>query len=236
MIKMLSKIMLLTLFACCLSFIAKAQIGYDYSLYDIGVSAGFNTVSGDVLHTKTKPSVNFNFTYNPTPFTNIVFEAQLGRFAGGDSTKAPGEQFTSSFSAYILRGQFQLGEFVDYSSSPFLNGVKNLYVSAGVGYLVNHISAISRTPSQYPDVYFPGKDNIMAPFVPLRIGYEFKIFNRYQQPSFKVDLGYEYNYVFNDNVDGYALGKSKDIYTQFSIGVKFAIGGNILSYKKQIQY
>ena len=236
MIKFVLKLTILTLLICCTTWVVKAQIGYDYSVYDIGVATDFNQVSGEVLPKTTKQSVNFNLTFNQTPYTNFVFEAQLGRFAGGDSLKSPGTQFTSSFSAYILRGQLQLGEFIDYSDSHFNNAIKNLYLSAGLGYLVNHITGKSNTYILTPGLTTSTYNRSHQPFIPIRIGYEFKLFNTYQQPSFKVDLGYQYNYVFSDNVDGYTYGKNKDAYTQFSIGVKFAIGGSIISYKKQIQY
>jgi hypothetical protein len=236
MIKVYPKILLLTLFTSCMSFMAKAQTGYDFSVYDVGFSAGLNAVHADIKPTKTTPSVNINLTYNATPFTNFVFEAQLGRFAGGDSVKTGGPQFTSTFSAFVFRGQLQFGEFINYDGNQVANGFKNLYVSVGAGYLVNHISAINRTNSAVPGFYFPGQDNINVPFIPLRLGYEFKIFNKYQQPSFKIDIAYQYAYVFNDNVDGFTSGTNKDAFTQFSIGVKFALGGNVVSYRKQIQY
>jgi hypothetical protein len=72
--------------------------------------------------------------------------------------------------------------------------------------------------------------------VPIRIGYEIKLFNRYSQPSAKIDIGYNYNYVFGDNLDGFTTGAKKDVYTQFTIGVKFAIGAALTSYRKQITY
>jgi hypothetical protein len=236
MIKVYPKILLLTLFACCVSFMAKAQSGYDFSVYDIGFSAGLNSVSGDIKPTKLTPSVNINLTYNATPYTNFVFEAQLGRFAGGDSVKTAGPQFTSTFSAFVLRGQLQFGEFLNYDGNQLANGFKNLYVSVGAGYMVNHVTVINRTSTLAPGSYFPGQDNINVPFIPFRIGYEFKLFNKYQQPSVKVDLAYQYGYLFNDNLDGYTSGANRDSFSQFSIGVKFALGGNVLSYRKQIQY
>src|SRR5260221_5774611 len=146
MIKQIQKINFLTLFICFTSFIAKAQLGYNFSHYDVGVAAGFNTVYGDELPAATTPSVNFNFTYNQTPFTNFVFEVQIGRMAGGDSLATTGRQFTSNFTSFIFRGQLQFGEFVDYSNSSLMNGIKNLYVSAGIGYVVSHITSISRYP------------------------------------------------------------------------------------------
>jgi hypothetical protein len=237
MIKLICKLTLLTLFMCCTSFIAKAQLGYNYSQYDIGTSVGFNQVFGDAKPQKTTASINFNFTFNATPYTNFVLEAQLGRLEGGDSLKtATGRQFTNDFSAYIFRGQLQFGEFLDYDHSPFLNAVKNLYVSAGVGYVVSNIKQINRNSILVPGTFTGGLDKSNVPFLPLRFGYEFKLFNKYEQPSFKVDIGYDINFIAGDNLDGFDTGMHKDIYTQFSIGVKFAIGSALTSYRKQIPY
>jgi hypothetical protein len=235
MMKFIPKKTFLTLFVCCIAFIAKAQSSDDFKRLDIGLLAGFNTVYGDELPQKTTPSVIVTLTYNQTPFTNFIFEVQVGRMAGGDSLVSPKRQFTSNFNSYILRGQLQFGEFVDYSESKIMNGIKNFYVSAGIGYVLTHITAISRYPSKLPDIY-AGKNLSREALLPLRIGYEFKFFNKDQQPSFKVDLSYGYNYVFGDNLDGYVYGKHNDGYSQFSIGVKFAIGDDVGSYRKRIHY
>jgi hypothetical protein len=236
MMKFILKKTFLTLLVCSVSFIARAQIGYGFSHYDAGFGAGINKVYGDELPSKNTPSLNITFTYNQTPFTNFVFEAQFGRMAGGDSLVSPGRQFTSNFSAFIFRGQLQLGELIDYSKSPVINGIKNLYLSAGIGYAVTHITSISRYSAQIPGLYTGGQNDAQQPFLPLRIGYEFKIFNRYDQPAIKVDLAYNYNFIFGDELDGYNYGKYNDTYSQFSIGLKFAIGSEVVSYRKQIIY
>jgi hypothetical protein len=225
----------LTLFVCCIIFIANAQSGDNFSHYDVGFSGGFNKAYGDELPRKTTPSVNVNFTYNQTPFVNFVFEVQVGKMAGGDSLVSPGRQFTSNFNSYVLRGQLQFGEFVDYSESAIMNDIKNFYVSAGAGYVLTHITEIVRHSAQIRGLYTGGQDISREALLPLRIGYEFKIFNKNQQPNFKVDLGYGYNYVFGDNLDGYVWGKHNDGYSQFFIGVKFAIG-DVASYRKPIQH
>jgi hypothetical protein len=69
----------------------------------------------------------------------------------------------------------------------------------------------------------------------LRIGYELKIFNKNQRPDFKIDVGYQFNYIFGDELDGFKAGKYNDIYSQFTIGVKISVGG-VTSYRKQINY
>jgi hypothetical protein len=227
---------LLILSLCIVSLLAKAQIGYDYAQYDLGVAGSANiAASSDVNSYKVTPAVHFNFNYNYTPFVNYVFELQVGRLEGGGGAKSFGRQSENHFTSFIFRGQLQAGEFLDYSNSQFTNFFKNAYVSAGIGYIANHI--VLKTP----DVRvtngsaLPGDNNAQTPFLPLRIGYEFKIFNDYNQPSVKIDVGYQHNFLFGDNIDGYATGTTNDAYAQFSIGVKFAIGG-ITSYRKQIHY
>ncbi|ASU33422.1 hypothetical protein [Mucilaginibacter xinganensis] len=237
MIKPILKTTLLTFFICCTVFLAKAQLGYNYAPYDIGTSIGIARVYGDAETVNAMPSVNFNFTYNATPFTNFVFEAQLGKLRGGDSvlTKS-GRYFNNDFAAFIFRGQLQLGEIIDYSRSPFNNALKNLYVSIGMGFIKNNITQISRYSKKVPGYYTGGDDKSKEPFIPLRIGYEFKLYNTYSQPSVKIDVGYGYNYVLGDGLDGFTAGSQKDVYSQFTLGVKFAIGSSDISYRKQITY
>lgn len=237
MIKLILKTTLLSLLFCYTVLTSKAQAGYNFAQYDIGTSVGFNKVYGDAETLTTMPSINFNFTYNTTPFTNFVFEAQLGKLRGGDSvlTKS-GRYFNNDFAAFIFRGQLQFGEFLDYSNSKLNNALKNLYVSAGIGFVRNHITQISRNSEQVPGYYTGGEDKSKEPFIPLRIGYEFKLYNTYSQPSVKIDLGYGYNYVLGDGLDGFTAGSKKDVYTQFTLGVKFSIGSAAISYRKQITY
>ena len=229
MIKTLPKLILLTVVFCFSTFLCKAQLGYNFSQVDIGFATGFNQVYDEILPQKTTQSVHFNLTFNQTPYTNFVFEAQFGKLAGGDSLKTA-LQFNNDYTAFLFRGQLQLGEIVDYSRSPFFNSLKNLYVSAGLGYVINHITAISRIGT-----FTPGLNNSNKPFIPLRLGYEFKIFNKYDQPNIKIDLGLEYNLVLGSNLDGYSI-LNHEAYLQETIGVKFALGSGNTSYRKQIPY
>lgn len=237
MIKLISKPFLITLVVCCTSIVARAQLGYDFSSWELGAGLGLNTVNGNAETQTTTPTVNLNLTFNSTPYVNYVFEAQMGKLAGGDSlTTASGRQFTADLTALVFRGQLQLGEILDYSQSPFKNALKNLYISAGAGYAVSHITNINRYSIKNPGEYTPGVLNSQEPFIPLRIGYEFKFYNKYQQPAFKIDLAYSYNYFFSDDLDGFVVGNHHDAYAQISFGFKFAFGGDILSYRKQIPY
>jgi hypothetical protein len=236
MIKNILKTSLIILL-CSASFIAKAQVGFDYAQYDVGFAAGINQASStDVQTLKTTPSIRLNFNYNQTPFVNYVFEAEFGRLKGGGPTTTTQRQFENHFRAFSFRVQLQAGEIIDYSQSAFANGLKNFYVSSGLGYINNNV--VKRTDDVLlldAGKVLPGERKTNEVFIPLRFGYEFKLFNSYSQPGVKIDIGYQYNFVMADELDAYIAGAHKDAYSQFTIGFKFAIGG-VTSYRKQIHY
>jgi hypothetical protein len=226
----------LLLIICLAAATAKAQIGYDYAQYDLGIGGDINKVYGDAQTITSTKSVHFNFNYNVSPFVNYVVELQTGDLKGGDAlTTSTGRQFTNQFTSVMFRGQLQAGELIDYTQSKMANAFKNFYVSSGIGFVVNHITSINRTSVIDPTFYTAGEDNSNQLLIPLRFGYEFKVFNSYTQPSFKVDLGYQYNFIMGDGLDGFTIGSKHDSYSQVSIGIKFAVGG-ITSYRKQIVY
>jgi len=227
-----------TLFICFLCFTAKAQLGFDYSQYDIGFGAAASRVVGSDAETVVMtPTAHVNFTYNLSPFINYVVEVQGGILKGGKPTDFSKRVFENKFTAVIFRAQLQAGEFIRYSDSRMMNGLKNFYLSTGIGFVVNKLDI--DTNLRVPDAsgfYSPGRNHSNQLLIPTRIGYEFKIFNKYNQPSVKIDIGYQFNYILGDDLDGFETGKSKnDAYDQFSLGVKFAIGG-ITSYRKSISY
>jgi hypothetical protein len=228
------KKLILTICICFTVILAKAQLGYNYAQYDLGVAAALNYAYTDAETVKGTPAVHLNFTYNHTPFLNYIAEVQIGRLAGGDSLLTlSGRQFKNSYTAVSFRGQIQAGEFINYENRTIFNALKNIYLSAGVGVMYNNMTEINRTSLYIPDFTSPGRNNSSEVFIPMKVGYEFKIFNSYDEPSVKVDLGYQYNYVLGDQLDGIKAGVRKDMYMQFVVGIKFAIGG-FTSYRKTI--
>lgn len=217
---------------------AKAQLGYEYAQYDLGFGvAGSRVVGSDAETVVTSPTGHFNFNYNASPFLNYVVEVQAGYLKGGKPQDKSKRVFKNEFTSVMFRAQIQAGELIDYSQSRVMNGLKNFYLSSGVGFVVNklEIDESLRVPDEF-GFYTPGRNHSNQVLIPMRIGYEFKVFNKYNQPSIKIDLGYQLNYILGDGLDGFETGKSKnDAYDQFSIGVKFAIG-SVTSYRKSISY
>lgn len=229
------KAIVLTAVICFTTLISKAQLGYNYSQFDFGIAGAYNQVYGDAESITGTASLHFSLNYNQTPYINYILEAQAGKLEGGNEFKdTTGRQFSNSFAAFAFRIQVQAGELIDYSNSPFANGLKNLYISSGVGYVVNHLKT-NRYSLKIPDYYTPGQDNSNEIFIPARIGYELKLFNTYDEPSVKIDIAYQYNFVMGDLLDGFNTGHQKDSFSQISLGVKFAIGSKT-SYRKQISY
>lgn len=224
-----------TAFISCIAFISKAQIGYDYAQYDIGFGGAINKVYGDAQTVKNTPSVHFNFNYNQTPFINYILEVEAGKLEGGNALKdTTGRQFSNSFTAAAFRVQVQAGEIMDYSHSQLANALKNVYLSAGIGMVVNDLTT-NRYSYKIPDFYTPGEDHSTEIYIPVRLGYEFKIYNQFNQPSVKIDLAYQQNFIMGDELDGFKAGRANDIYTEIVLGVKFALG-SVTSYRKQITY
>lgn len=208
---------------------ANAQVGYNYSQYELGLSAGFNSAKTDFLTSGSTAAFHAHFTYNYTPFLNYIAEVQIGSVKA-DSLGAVGAgyHFSNNYTSVAFRAQLQAGELIDYSQSPIMNGLKNFYISSGVGVVYTDLNI---TQSDIPLNEAKGS-NI---FIPVKLGYEFKLFNDYNEPWAKFDIGYQLNYVLSDNFDGYPSGKYNDAFTQFVIGFKFGIGGST-SYRKAINY
>ncbi len=236
MTKRTLRISLFTILATFTALVSKAQIGYDYSQYDVGASLGFNSFYGDTQTPQSTKSVNLSFIYNQTAFVNYIFDFQVGKLAGGNAaTDLLGRQFSADYTYYALRLQLQAGEIIDYSRSQLLNAAKNFYVGGGIGMIYSNINSINRYSTQLAGYYTPGLNKANELFIPARVGYEFKIFNSNQRPDVKIDLGYQYNFVFGDELDGFKAGTRNDAYAQFTIGVKFSVGG-VTSYGKKISY
>jgi hypothetical protein len=213
-----------------------AQTGYNFKQYELGLGIDFNSAYTDAQTVVSTKSARLSFNYNATPFVNYVVEVQTGNLQGGDiATTTTGRQFNNAFTAVILRGQLQAGEIMDYSQSSFANAFKNLYISSGIGFVANKMKEINRYSVKTPGFFTDGEDHSEQVLVPLRLGYEFKIYNQYDEPHLKIDVGYQYNFILGDGLDGFTAGKRKDSYAQFGIGIKFAIGG-IATYRKQISF
>jgi len=241
----LKKFILFLVFAFA-AVVVKAQQGYNYKKFGIGLDVSYERGYTNVQRQDNHIGANINFIYNYSPYIPITAELQFGNLSGGGITRdldKYGRQYDNHYEAFVLHGDFQLGEVIDYSESNVLNILKNVYFGSGVGVVFNS-NTVQRT-NLYPengrlDYVFPGKDASINLTVPLRFGYEFKLYNEYEEPYMAIDIGYVHNMVFGEGLDGYDDPESKfknnatNQYRQIVIGVKFNFG-NVTSFNKLIR-
>ncbi len=229
-------------FALLAAVVIKAQSGYNY--YEWGGSgAGYQRGYTNIKRQFNDGSFNLNFIYNYNRYLPIELEAQAGRLSGGSllpSQDPYGREYVNNYKALILHADFQLGTSIDYLDNWFLTIVKGFYGGTGIGLVSNDnkVQCTNVILANGPLTYvFPGADKGVNVDWPLRFGYEFKIYDSYNQPSLAVDLGYIHSFVFYSGPDGYndprAIFKhnAEDQYLQFTIMVKYYIG-NVTSYNK----
>lgn len=222
-----------------LAFSAKAQGGYNYNQFGFGISASAVRPFADLRKNYTDYSLAANLTYYYNPYVPIVVEFQTGKLRGGGDAVSDDKdtrKFNNNFKAFLLYINYGLGDAIDYDRSAFLSFVKNFYGGIGVGFIFNNVK-VNRNSLLQSDYVFPGKDKSVNFTVPLRIGYEIKIYDDLRYPKFGIDFGYQHNITFGEGLDGYADPTSKfknnspDQYRQFTIGLKYNFGSESSYYK-----
>jgi hypothetical protein len=224
----------------------RAQSGYNYQEWGAGLDVSYIRGYTNVQQQYSHPAASLNVIYNYNPYVPIVLEVQKGTLSGGGLTAnidKYGRQYTNNYLAFYTHVDIQLGSTIDYEGSWFLNVIKNFYLGSGVGFVINN-NTVQRTniiPANGPlDYVFPGNDHSVNFAVPLRTGYEFKIWDEYNEPSMAITLGYTHNIVFGEGLDGYNDPPSKfknnaiNQYRQIVIGFKYYFG-NVVSYNKLIR-
>jgi len=233
----------------CASTVLKAQSGFNY--YEWGAGAGVSYMRGydDLNKQYYHFGGNINVVYNYSPFLPIAAEFQFGTIEGGGRTPdldKYGRYSKNNFKALVFHIDLQAGEIMDYNDNLFLNAIKNVYIGSGLGVIANNMQGkniqrnnlyLDNGPTSY---IFPGKNSSLNLLLPLRFGYEFKIFDSYDEPAYTISIGMQHNIVFGEGLDGYNDNSNKfknnaiDQYTQFTIGFKYNFG-NTVSYDKLIR-
>jgi hypothetical protein len=223
------------------SLVVKAQGGYNYNAFGFGIGGGMVHPLADLKKGYNDKAFNANFTYYFNPYVPVVLEFQVGKLRGGGNTVAEDKdtrRYENSYKAIMLHVNYQLGDAFDYYRSDFLNIIKNFYGGIGGGFILNSVNT-NRFSLIDLGYRFPGNDKTVNFIVPLRLGYEFKIYDYYGVPKFGIDIGYQHYVTFGEGLDGYEDPTSKfknnapDQYRQFSIGLKYNFGTEH-SYEKAI--
>lgn len=230
-------------FILTLSFLLFVTIGFSQenfvNFYKFGLGAGVGaTVSyADVRENSQSFGAYVVADYNLTAFVTAGLEIQAGQIKGGDIITNPhNRQFTNNYKAASINAKIALGEFIHYYRNDFLNAIKGLYVGVGIGAINNNMKYVVRykpnTQAEYPPLgyEFPGKDKSTNLLMPIHLGMNFYFKDGYDQLRYIVNFSYQGNLTFGEGLDGYddpmAVFKNNapDMYTLFSVGVKYNFG------------
>jgi len=215
-----------------------------YAKWGVAFFGGLNKPYVDVNHCNQGKSFSLVGYYNLTPYVPLGLEIQTGELSGGSIvTDASKRQFDNMYKAIFIHGDYSLGEVLDYEGNFFENIAKNFSIGTGFGVIVNHMKFIQRynlVTYQYPllTYRYPGKDDSLSPALPIRFGYEFKIYNAGGQPFIGINLQYIHTITFNEELDGYTdpssifKNNSPDQYSLIQLGIKVNFGKSATYAKK----
>jgi len=231
---------LLILFALFATVSLKAQTGIDNSDWGVGFDASYLSAYTNLKKQVSHPGFAISGIYNS--YMPIVAEFQMGRLSGGGETPnvdLSGRYYSNNYEAFYLHGDFQLSSVVNYQYSDFWNAVKGIYVGTGFGFVFNNVKA--QRHNQYiqngpiGDTYgFTGKDHGISLAIPIRIGYEFKVWDSYNEETMAFTVGYTQNWAFGEGLSGYNdphppfKNLHTDQYGQITIGVRYYFVKNYL--------
>lgn len=226
-----------SLLALSLCLNATAQSNF-YKM-TIGAGAGITQSFADLAKHDYGLAGYGTFDYLFTPFLSLGFEGQMGEINGGDVNTDPNyRQFINRYKAFALNGKVYLGALINYERSGFANAIKGLYAGAGAGIVMNKMRFVVREKPYDPSGYvFPGKDSSKDLMIPLNLGINFNFMDRYGYYKYGVNFNYQTNVTLGEGLDGYDDSPLKfksgkpDIYTYFSIGLKYHFGSVGLSTK-----
>lgn len=230
---------LLTSIFMALSISAFAQS--NFHKVSLGAGGGLTTSYGDLSEHNSGAALYGTADYLFTPFFSLGLEVQNGTIKGGQfKPDTYGRQFKNNFRSLSANAKLQLGAVVDYKHSRLLNYLKGLYLGAGVGAIQNRVKELERRIPGAPDhVYVPESKEA---FIPLSAGYNYYIPNKHGQYRYVLNVNYQTNVILGEGMDGYdgstisLVNTKPDVYTFFTLGIKYNFGPMGVSQKTFLRY
>lgn len=217
----------LILFVCLGVGTATAQFSRPIT---IGAGAGAAYGLADLKNSKVGFSWYGEGDYLLSPFISVGLQAQTGKLSGEEFNSAfSNKYYAGNVNAKVRMGQF-MGLSDNYSyytlaASDVQRILSNVYVGAGAGLMKNSI-ARSVTNEYVQSIGVQGgelaEDRSGIHFiVPINVGVDIPFGRTLYGPKWAVNVNYQHNLTFNDNIDG-IVNSQNDQYGVVSVGVKYA--------------
>ena len=198
-----------------------------YRTWSIGVHAGLMSTfhifqSNDKLDF-TLPNIQYGYggyiKKQILPGFGIQGDLLVGKLNGDNAQpNAAGVSPYKSFSTPInyalsLGTNFTLAN-VNWK---FIKSTMQPYLTSGAG-IMNYTPTVT-TAAGVVQNFKPGNDVLNEFFIPVGVGVKFMV-----ATGINLELGYEVNFAYSDNLDGYKYGTNNDKYSYAHIGLEFAFG------------
>ena len=199
-----------------------------FRTWSIGFSAGIltpNTPFGSNVHQDfTSPDGNLGYGFylknQILPAVGIradIFAGKLG--AQGSQLDGTGNAPFNSYSTKVhyaasLSANVTLGNISWHANKSAIQP----YFTAGAG-SIYYRPVLTLANGSVTNFKADDNGNIHELFVPLGLGLKFDL-----APGVNLDLGYQVNFVFSDNLDGYKYGSNNDKFAYAHAGLEFALG------------
>jgi len=199
-----------------------------FRTWSIGVNGGLltpYTIFGSNRNQDfTHPQVQFGYGANIKdqilPSFGISASFLAGKLEGQNSQPVNGNSLYASYSTKL---NYSAAINAEYDLANINWHYKNMgilpYFSVGFG-TMNYKPVLTGTDGSVGNFKTDNSSgDINEVFLPLGVGFKFNV-----APGVNIDLGYQVNFVYSDNVDGYNYGGNNDRFSYAHLGLEFALG------------
>lgn len=215
------------------------------NFYKIAVGAGFGATQSftEVQKHGFGLSGYGTLDYLFTPFASLGLELQKGEVNGGDFKYDPlNREFVNSYQSFALSAKISLGQILNDRYNGPSDLLKGIYLGTGVGVIKN--STLFSTGLDPEDTNFATVETLDSKdlFFPLNLGINVHFADRAGFYRYVLNFNYQANFTLGEGLDGYDDSKvtfqsgTVDIFTFFSVGLKYNFGTMGLSRKNFRKY
>jgi len=211
------KTTVISLLALILCLTATAQSNF-YKL-SLGGGGGLTQSFTDYERSQFGKTIYGVGEYFFTPFISLGGEGQIGRIKGKTrNIDLKPTQFVNSYKSFTINSKLYLGALIDYKRNGFSNAIKGLYLGAGLGAILNNVG----------DAAHPKTKDLI---IPLNLGYTYYFPNKTGYYRYGINANYQSTISLDGGIDGKETTSHTDVYTYFSIGLRYQFGPMGLSRK-----
>ncbi len=198
-----------------------------YRTWSIGVHAGlmstFNVFSSNDKLDFTLPNIQYGYggyiKKQILPAFGIQGDLLVGKLNGDNAQ--PNAAGISPYKSFSTPVNYALSLSTNFTLAninwKFMKSTMQPYVTSGAG-IMNYTPTVT-TASGVVQNFKSGNDVLNEFFVPVGVGIKFLV-----TTGINLDLGYQVNFAYADNLDGYKFGSNNDKYSYAHVGLEFAFG------------